>query len=65
MALGISIIVPLYNEQAVFDTLIERLVKVIDTTFISLSSLVFLSGNVAFSNQLINIMRRTGIIWVI
>jgi glycosyltransferase involved in cell wall biosynthesis len=30
MALDISIIVPLYNEQAVFDNLIERLVKVID-----------------------------------
>ena len=45
MALDISIIVPLYNEQAVFDNLIERLVKVIDTTLFSCEVILIDDGS--------------------
>ena len=44
-ALDISIIVPLYNEQAVFDNLIERLVKVIDTTLFSCEVILIDDGS--------------------
>ena len=52
-ALDISIIVPLYNEQAVFDNLIERLVKVIDTTLFSCEVLLIDDGSTDNTRQLV------------
>ncbi len=53
MALDISIIVPLYNEQAVFDNLIERLVKVIDTTLFSCEVILIDDGSTDNTSQLV------------
>jgi dolichol-phosphate mannosyltransferase len=52
-ALDISIIVPLYNEQAVFDNLIERLVKVIDTTLFSCEVILIDDGSTDNTRQLV------------
>jgi dolichol-phosphate mannosyltransferase len=52
-ALDISIIVPLYNEQAVFDNLIERLVKVIDTTLFSCEVLLIDDGSTDNTRHLV------------
>lgn len=52
-ALDISIIVPLYNEQAVFDNLIERLVNVIDTTLFSCEVLLIDDGSSDNTRQLV------------
>ena len=52
-ALDISIVVPLYNEQAVFDNLIERLVKVIDTTLFSCEVLLIDDGSTDNTRQLV------------
>lgn len=52
-ALDISIIVPLYNEQAVFDNLIERLVKVIDTTLFSCEVILIDDGSTDNTSQLV------------
>ena len=51
--LDISIIVPLYNEQAVFDNLIERLVKVIDTTLFSCEVILIDDGSTDKTSQLV------------
>ncbi len=53
MTLDISIIVPLYNEQAVFDNLIERLVKVIDTTLFSCEVILIDDGSTDKTSQLV------------
>ena len=52
-ALDISIIVPLYNEQAVFDNLIERLVNVIDTTLFSCEVILIDDGSTDNTRQLV------------
>ena len=52
-ALDISIVVPLYNEQAVFDNLIERLVKVIDTTLFSCEVLLIDDGSTDNTRHLV------------
>ena len=52
-ALDISIIVPLYNEQAVFDNLIERLVRVIDTTLFSCEVILIDDGSSDNTRQLV------------
>jgi dolichol-phosphate mannosyltransferase len=52
-ALDISIIVPLYNEQAVFNNLIERLVKVIDTTLFSCEVILIDDGSTDNTRHLV------------
>ena len=52
-ALDISIIVPLYNEQAVFDNLVERLVNVIDTTLFSCEVILIDDGSSDNTRQLV------------
>ena len=52
-ALDISIIVPLYNEQAVFDNLIERLVNVIDTTLFSCEVILIDDGSTDNTRHLV------------
>ena len=52
-ALDIYIIVPLYNEQAVFDNLIERLVNVIDTTLFSCEVILIDDGSTDNTRQLV------------
>ena len=52
-ALDISIVVPLYNEQAVFDNLIERLVRVIDTTLFSCEVVLIDDGSSDNTRQLV------------
>ncbi|MBG6186781.1 glycosyltransferase family 2 protein [Flavobacterium sp. CAN_S2] len=51
--IDISIIVPLYNEEAVFDTLIQRLTKVMDNAKFSCEVLLINDGSIDKTDQLI------------
>ena len=51
--IDISIIVPLYNEEAVFDTLIQRLVTVMDHAKFSCEVLLVNDGSIDKTDQLI------------
>lgn len=65
--IDISIIVPLYNEEAVFDKLVQRLVNVIDTTHFSCEIILINDGSSDATSELIQDIcikdsRFTGII---
>ncbi|RBN49746.1 glycosyltransferase family 2 protein [Flavobacterium psychrolimnae] len=51
--IDISIVVPLYNEEAVFDTLIQRLTKVMDQAKFSCEVLLINDGSIDKTDQLI------------
>lgn len=53
MSLDISIIVPLYNEEAVFEQLIQRLISVIDTTSFNCEVILINDGSSDKTDQLI------------
>lgn len=51
--IDISIVVPLYNEEAVFDTLIQRLTKVMDQAKFSCEVILINDGSIDKTDQLI------------
>lgn len=53
MEIDISIIVPLYNEEAVFEQLIQRLINVLDTTNFSCEVILINDGSTDATDQLI------------